>query len=759
MKKLFLYFLILLYAGLSPASSYAVNGYGASCLTGGTTGCLDAINGAILNDGDAAFVVTDGKAYTYALDYDSALTESSPAIISPDSNPGNKRWILQSIGPFNLVSTYGNNISTAVTAIGAVNATTLYIDNTVTVSADTDLSSYSNISFVPINAGIFSVASGKTLTFYKPTKIIAAPNQQVFTGAGTVAWSEGGPVQVGWFSTPAVAAATLVPYSSLEFSGSDTYSITATIEIEQSYTTVNLNDAKLIVPTGSDIDVISVNPDADGVGSTTPLTNIKINGPGVIYNTDGPGTSTKSGLSIKDIRYLFVDNLRIEGFEYGIYNAVRDSNFITNCVLRDNIKNIIIPDFFTTITPQILHLTNNTFARGDNSTHGVSIETVFRDFFINGGSIGGGDFEYGIYAVTGTAVGSSYGLHIDGISAEAIGIEDTSLEITGISNDNPAVVTCTTVPTTIEVGNTVRISAVEGMTEVNGINFTLGAVVTGAGGTFELSGIDSTLYTPYTTGGTAREVHNDHAILHVENANAVTLFNFSIKNSSLESGYPIAVSLEKTQYAVIDSNRFGQTSAAGGIPVTTDNDCAEIQVVDNNFSTGGYANIDYNNATDVYERTAGLEKWSSGGSLRGYRKPIYRSYSAQGTIGAGEDQLHAFILSGSQMPADGGIVIETFGTKTGGAGNKTIKFYFGATAVTVHPAANDEEDWHLRVKVVNFNAGIQRLWWTLTEASSVQAGYEELAIDTTASVTVKTTGECADAADNISAKGAQAWFE
>ena len=71
----------------------ASNGYGATALTGGTAGCLDAINGAILNDGDKAFVLTATQFYFYTLDADSAAAESSPDIISPDTNAGDKRWL------------------------------------------------------------------------------------------------------------------------------------------------------------------------------------------------------------------------------------------------------------------------------------------------------------------------------------------------------------------------------------------------------------------------------------------------------------------------------------------------------------------------------------------------------------------------------------------------------------------------------------------------------------------------------------------
>jgi len=68
--------------------------YGAVALVGGGTGALDSIDGGDLNQDDAAIVFTSTGAYIYNLDESSGGTESSPALIAPDNNAGNKRWIL-----------------------------------------------------------------------------------------------------------------------------------------------------------------------------------------------------------------------------------------------------------------------------------------------------------------------------------------------------------------------------------------------------------------------------------------------------------------------------------------------------------------------------------------------------------------------------------------------------------------------------------------------------------------------------------------
>jgi len=84
-------------------------------------------------------------------------------------------------------------------------------------------------------------------------------------------------------------------------------------------------------------------------------------------------------------------------------------------------------------------------------------------------------------------------------------IDLTAQNITGITKANPAVVTYSGSDTYAN-GDMVDISGVVGMTEVNGRRFTVANVNTGAN-TFELSGVNSTSYTTYVSGGTVSEVY------------------------------------------------------------------------------------------------------------------------------------------------------------------------------------------------------------------------------------------------------------
>jgi len=78
-----------------PASATVSPHFIGSCLTGGTDGCLDSIDGQDLWDGWLATIITASDVYFYSLDIDSGAAESSPNTISPDTNAGDKRWILR----------------------------------------------------------------------------------------------------------------------------------------------------------------------------------------------------------------------------------------------------------------------------------------------------------------------------------------------------------------------------------------------------------------------------------------------------------------------------------------------------------------------------------------------------------------------------------------------------------------------------------------------------------------------------------------
>lgn len=85
------------------------NIYGGIDLIGGGIGAVDKINGSVLADKDVFLVTTISGFYPFHLDADSGAAEDSPEVIGPDTNPGNKRWVLTG-GVFAGLTLYGNVI-------------------------------------------------------------------------------------------------------------------------------------------------------------------------------------------------------------------------------------------------------------------------------------------------------------------------------------------------------------------------------------------------------------------------------------------------------------------------------------------------------------------------------------------------------------------------------------------------------------------------------------------------------------------------
>ncbi len=129
--------------------------------------------------------------------------------------------------------------------------------------------------------------------------------------------------------------------------------------------------------------------------------------------------------------------------------------------------------------------------------------------------------------------------------------------------------------------------------------------------------------------------------------------------------------------------------------------------------------------------------------------PFTKSNASVSSSGAGEDTLSSTTITAGYLGTTGGVKIKAAGTKTGEAGNKTIKLHFGASSWTVCAAANNTNDWRVEAEICNTAAGAQRISWVGWDGATPLQGYETASIDTTAAVTLKLTGECADAGDTV----------
>lgn len=98
MKKWILFLCLLVTLPCFAQKYWAVDQSGNPLVdyTGGTAGCLDAIDGTKLSDGDIAIVTKDVGNYIvtseHRLNASSEATASGIAVILPATNPGTKRW-------------------------------------------------------------------------------------------------------------------------------------------------------------------------------------------------------------------------------------------------------------------------------------------------------------------------------------------------------------------------------------------------------------------------------------------------------------------------------------------------------------------------------------------------------------------------------------------------------------------------------------------------------------------------------------------
>lgn len=113
----------------------AVTVYRKMSLTGGLAGDLDSVDGALLLDGDVAFVTESGVVYTYVLDDNLGGAEASPRIIAPDVNPGNLRWVLQQVNADGAVLKGGTNtfnVTNGTASLDVAAACAVNVDHNLT---------------------------------------------------------------------------------------------------------------------------------------------------------------------------------------------------------------------------------------------------------------------------------------------------------------------------------------------------------------------------------------------------------------------------------------------------------------------------------------------------------------------------------------------------------------------------------------------------------------------------------------------------
>ncbi len=135
--------------------------------------------------------------------------------------------------------------------------------------------------------------------------------------------------------------------------------------------------------------------------------------------------------------------------------------------------------------------------------------------------------------------------------------------------------------------------------------------------------------------------------------------------------------------------------------------------------------------------------------LRGLHKNNANSVHTGDT---NETNLSTFAMTGGTMGATGALHIIAAGNTTGTTDTKTVKIYFASSLLnTVSIAGGSANDWAFDAWIFNTATGAQRVFTRAYEGTATLESIDEgnTAEDTTASVTIKVTGQLGGTTDTI----------
>jgi hypothetical protein len=123
-----------------------------------------------------------------------------------------------------------------------------------------------------------------------------------------------------------------------------------------------------------------------------------------------------------------------------------------------------------------------------------------------------------------------------------------------------------------------------------------------------------------------------------------------------------------------------------------------------------------------------------------------------GATSTAETDLKTLTLAGSTLNMRSGVRITAWGTRSGTAGNKTIKVYFGGVVYASEVDTNATQ-WHTVLEVFNANSlASQRYYGTVTRSGAPGAVYSaggSSSVNTANDVVIKITGTVAVSGDSI----------
>lgn len=255
----------------------------------------------------------------------------------------------------------------------------------------------------------------------------------------------------------------------------------------------------------------------------------------------------------------------------------------------------------------------------------------------------------------------------------------TAQNITGITNANPAVVTYSGADN-FSNGERIWIDGVVGMTQVNGREFTVANVDTGAN-TFELSGVNSSAYTAYSSGGTVEEIvevttpYTTADLFQLQFAQSgVTLYIAHPSYNPQKLVYTSATSWAISAHSPIQET-FNPTQVITGI--TKANPAVVTYAGADNFSNGDIVFLSsisgMTELNDERYTVANVNTGSNTFELSGIDSSGYNTYSGGGLIKEIVSSAASFLAS-NEYPAAVGMYENRL--VYGGSNNKQNTLWF-----------------------------------------------------------------------------------
>lgn len=116
---------------------------------------------------------------------------------------------------------------------------------------------------------------------------------------------------------------------------------------------------------------------------------------------------------------------------------------------------------------------------------------------------------------------------------------------------------------------------------------------------------------------------------------------------------------------------------------------------------------------------------------------------AQTTAVTTEETLWTYSLPANTLSANNyGLRITTFGAYAANGNTKTVKVYLGATVIASGSSTDNNVQWRYNGEIFRTGASAQLVNMVrLVASTTVQSGVVSAAIDTTAAITIKVTGQ------------------